>query len=184
MQFDQAYFDAGINRRGTHCEKWDDRGVMGEDGIPLWVADMDFPCAPGIEKAVKMRAEHACFGYNNDEANREVTDALIAFWQRRHDLTFGFDQVVTLPCVITGLKTCVRAFTREGDGVAMFTPVYGPFYASVELNRRRVMPVSLQQDENGRYPMNLAGMEKALGKGMCHELSIRPEGGMLESVTE
>ncbi len=29
-----------------------------------------------------------------------------------------------------------------------------------------------------------AGMEKALGKGMCHELSIRPEGGMLESVTE
>ena len=29
-----------------------------------------------------------------------------------------------------------------------------------------------------------AGMEKALGTGMCHELTIRPEGGMLESVTE
>ena len=80
-------------------------------------------------------------------------------------MTFGFDQVVTLPCVITGLKTCVRAFTREGDGVAMFTPVYGPFYQSVVLNGRRVAGVPLLRDDRGAYPMNLNGMEDALRDG-------------------
>ncbi|MBQ8975553.1 MAG: hypothetical protein IJ072_07530, partial [Oscillospiraceae bacterium] len=67
MQFDQAYFDAGIDRRNTRCEKWDDRGVMGPDGIPLWVADMDFPCAPAIVEAIRERAQHPCFGYSCDD---------------------------------------------------------------------------------------------------------------------
>ena len=83
MQFDQAYFDRGISRRGTRCEKWDDPGMLPEDGIPLWVADMDFPCAPAIEEAVKKRAEHPCFGYNNEAAEEACARALCAFWRRR-----------------------------------------------------------------------------------------------------
>ena len=48
MEFDKAYFDAGLERRGTDCMKWD--GMMEEhrdpDMVPMWVADMDFPSAP------------------------------------------------------------------------------------------------------------------------------------------
>lgn len=55
---DRAYFDAFIDRAGTACEKWDGReDVFGrKDVIPLWVADMDFACAPGIVEALKARA--------------------------------------------------------------------------------------------------------------------------------
>ena len=50
MKFDKAYFDAGLERRGTDCMKWD--GMLEEhhdpDMVPMWVADMDFPSAPAI----------------------------------------------------------------------------------------------------------------------------------------
>ena len=163
MQFDAAYFDAGLDRRDTGCEKWDDRQVMAEGGIPLWVADMDFSCAPAIVQAIRKRAEHPCFGYSCDDPANE--EALRAFWLRRHGLAIAPGQSVMLPCVITGLKACVRAFTAPGDGVALFTPVYGPFYESILSNGRRPMRVSLQADGEGRYAMNLQGMEKALADG-------------------
>ena len=39
-------FDEKIERRGTHSDKWDmmeiKYGVSPKDGIPMWVADMDF----------------------------------------------------------------------------------------------------------------------------------------------
>lgn len=164
MQFDQAYFDQEIDRRGTDCEKWDDRSVMNEGGVPLWVADMDFSCAPAILEAVRKRAAHPCFGYTCE--NPENEGALRAFWQRRHGLRIGEGQTVMLPCVITGLKTCVRAFTRPGDGVAIFTPVYGPFYESVRANDRRVVPLSLLPDARGIYRMDFAALENALRSGV------------------
>ena len=41
-----ARFDQVIDRRGTHCSKWDMMediyGVPGDDGLAMWVADMDF----------------------------------------------------------------------------------------------------------------------------------------------
>lgn len=164
MTFDEAFFEQGIDRRGTGCEKWDDRSVMNEGGIPLWVADMDFPCAPAIMDAVQARAKHACFGYSMDDAPGE--EALIAFWKRRHGLVIQPGETLTLPCVVTGLKACVRAFTAPGDGVAIFTPVYGPFYASIRLNGRKVVPVSLlRREETGHYEMDLNGMEDALKGG-------------------
>ena len=164
MKFDAAYFDQIIDRRNTDCEKWDDRGIMDENGIPLWVADMDFPCSPAIVNVLQERAKHPCYGYNID--NKKDEEALIGFWQRRHGLTIQPGETQMLPCVITGLKACVRCFTKEGDGVAIVTPVYGPFYFSIELNKRRVMSVSLIRDEEtGRYALDLKGMEKALKDG-------------------
>ena len=39
-------FDDIIDRRGTHCSKWDKMeaiyGVPADTGIAMWVADMDF----------------------------------------------------------------------------------------------------------------------------------------------
>ena len=164
MRFDAAYFEQKLDRRNTDCEKWDDRGVMGEDGVPLWVADMDFPCSPAIVDALQQRAGHPCFGYNIDNPENEA--ALIGFWRRRHGVDIEAGETQMLPCVITGLKACVRCFTKEGDSVAIVTPVYGPFYSSIQLNRRRVMSVPLMRDEDtGRYSLDLNAMETALQSG-------------------
>ena len=164
MKFDQFFFEQPLDRRGTDCEKWDDRGVMDQDGIPLWVADMDFPCAPAIVDALQKRAAHPCFGYTID--NPADNQALIGYWQRRHGVTFQAQDIQMLPCVITGLKACVRAFTAPGDSVAIVTPVYGPFYMSIQSNGRAVKAVSLLRDEKtGRYELDFDSMEKALKEG-------------------
>ncbi|MBR3019718.1 MAG: PatB family C-S lyase [Clostridia bacterium] len=164
MRFDAAYFDQVIDRRNTDCKKWDDRSIMNEDGVPLWVADMDFPCAPAVVDALRERAKHPCFGYTIENPADE--EALRGFWLRRHGLTIEPGETAMLPCVVTGLKACVRSFTREGEGVAIVTPVYGPFYASIRANKRKVMPVSLIRDEEtGRYSLDLNAMEETLKNG-------------------
>ena len=62
MKYD---FDTPINRRGTSSFKWDTGpDYFGRDDvIPMWVADMDFACAPCIVEAVKKRADHPIYGY-------------------------------------------------------------------------------------------------------------------------
>lgn len=164
MKYDREFFDAGLKRENTDSVKWDASDMMKKGDIPLWVADMDFACAKPITDALTERAQHPCFGYT--ENNAENTRALCDFWKRRHRVDFMPENTALLPCVVTGLRACVRALTKEGDGVAIFTPCYGPFAASIADNDRKVVGVPLVRDEEtGRYSMDLEGMEKALADG-------------------
>ena len=83
MEFDKAYFDAGIGRVGTDCEKWD--GVMQETGdpdlIPMWVADMDFPSAPAIGQALADVLAWGTWGYTM--CGERDAQALCDFWARQ-----------------------------------------------------------------------------------------------------
>ena len=57
MKFDREYFDAGLYRVGTRCEKWDGmRETHGSQVLPMWVADMDFPSPPQEQEAILRRA--------------------------------------------------------------------------------------------------------------------------------
>ena len=51
-------FDKIIDRRGTHCAKWDMMeplyGVTPEDGLAMWVADTDF----AVPEAVSANLYH------------------------------------------------------------------------------------------------------------------------------
>lgn len=161
--YNHDFFDKGLMRRHTGCEKWDAE-FMGEDTLALWVADMDFACAQSIQKAMLDRVQHPCFGYNADE--EKYTDAFCGYMHRRHGLTIAKEEMLRLPCVVTGLKTCIQAYTAPGDKVAIFSPCYGPFALSVQSNERTLVSVPLLQDEKGYFSMNLKGMEEALQNGV------------------
>ena len=165
MQFDKAYFDAGIVRVGTECEKWD--GMIAATGdesmIPMWVADMDFPSPPAVREALASVLARGTWGYTiRGEAD---TKALTAYWARRHNTVIDPESVMLSPCVVTGLKLGLRAVTKEGDGILVNPPVYGPFFMSIKANGRKVVESPLVADENGRYTMNLAEMEEKLASG-------------------
>lgn len=165
MIYDRVYFDKGIDRRNTQCEKWDDRAVMPEGAIPLWVADMDFACAQPIVDAIRQRAEHPCYGYNLNDPRDE--EAVIGYWQRRHGLAIHPGQTLMLPCVVTGLRACVRAFSTPGERVAIFTPVYGPFYSAIEENGRQAARIPLlREEQSGRYLMDLKALKAELENGV------------------
>ena len=72
----------GVDRRGTHCFKWDSTP---EGVIPMFVADMDFPCAEGIMDALRRRLEHPALGYTmHDDAD---DTALIDYYFRHHGVS-------------------------------------------------------------------------------------------------
>lgn len=162
--FDREYFDAGLYRVGTDCEKWDGcRKREGADVLPMWVADMDFQSPPAIREALLRRAAHPTWGYT------EVTDADLdaprLFWQRRHGLSVEREDVTLLPCVVTGLKLAILSCTRPGDGVIIQSPVYGPFRMSVQATGRTLMDAPLRADTSGRYSMDLEAVERRCREG-------------------
>lgn len=164
MEFNEEYFDAGLYRMGTRCEKWDlCRQEHGEGALPMWVADMDFPSPPAVQQAILNRAAHPTYGYTEPLA--DDAQALIDFWQRRHGLTIAREEIQLLPCVVTGLKTVIHALTAPGDGVMILSPVYGPFRMSVEATGRTLVDVKLRHGDDGRYELDFDAMEAALRGG-------------------
>ena len=162
MTFDKAYFDAGVSRIGTNCVKWD--GMLEEnkdpDMIPMWVADMDFPSPPAVAQALAKVAAQGTWGYTH--AGEKDARALSDYWKRRHQVAIDPQSVLILPCVVSGLRMCVRALTEPNDGVLIFTPIYGPFYAAITESGRKVVASPLERDEKGRYTLNLADAEGKL----------------------
>ena len=164
MKFDREYFDAGLYRMGTRCEKWDEaRKDHGEDILPLWVADMDFPSPPAVQEAILKRAAHPTYGYTAELEDDH--QALINFWQRRHGLTIEQDWLTLMPCVVTGIKAAILALTKPEDKVLIQSPVYGPFRMSVQATGRTLADAPMIRDENGRYSMDLATTEAQLQAG-------------------
>lgn len=182
MKYDQAFFDGGINRQGTNAVKWCAPDIMDEHTIPLWVADMDFPCARPIVDALRKRAGHASFGYTF--AGPEDYQALINFWQRRHRLTIRQDEVMMMHTVVTGLRACVQTMTQPGDGVILQSPVYGPFTSSIQQSGRVVLDAQLKRDEKGRYTMNYEAIEDYLKKGARLMLLCNPHNPVSRAWTQ
>ena len=164
MKLDHDFFDAGLYRMDTRCEKWDEaREAHGADILPLWVADMDFPSPPAVQEAILRRAAHPTFGYTAELADDR--QALIDFWQRRHGLAIEPQSLVMMPCVVTGLKLAILALTQPGDGVIIQSPVYGPFRMSVEATGRTLMDAPLVRREDGSYDMDLAAVDRQCQAG-------------------
>ena len=79
-------FDEIIDRVGTHSAKWDMMetiyGVSPEDGLAMWVADMDFRPPEVVQAAVQAMADHGVYGYFGGAS---AYNAAIAWWmENRH----------------------------------------------------------------------------------------------------
>ena len=173
MKYDKAFFDQPFDRRGTACEKWDGMEERLGEGInPMWVADMDFRCPDEIAEAMVKRAAHPAYGYTGQ--TKAATEAMLAFMQRRHNIALSEEEQILMPCVVTGLRSAVLAFTQPGDGVIVQPPVYGPFYFSVKDNERKTMECPLIRDEKGHYTMDLEAVEEACKNGAKLMLLCNP----------
>lgn len=172
MKYDRAFFDAGIDRRGSRCEKWDDPAFCGPGDLPMWVADWDFQCPQPIVDALKKRADHACYGYPCADPKDQT--AFCDYWERRHGLKLLPEQTEMLPCVVTGLRQAVLTFTQPGDRVLLMTPLYAPFSDAVARSGRRIVDIPLIKGEDARYSVDFDAVEKALQSGIKMILFCNP----------
>lgn len=154
-------FDRVIDRRGTCSVKYDCAEGRGKpaDILPLWVADMDFQSPPAVREAVQKVAQFGIYGYT--AADDSYTAAVRGWFSSR----FGWDPeaqwLVTTPGVVCAVANAVRAFTQEGDGVLIQTPVYYPFGEKILCNGRRVVENPLIF-RDGRYTMDFEDMERKI----------------------
>lgn len=148
-------FNQIIDRRGTHSSKWDNMeaiyGVSPKDGLAMWVADMDFRSPACVDKALADYMSRGVYGYFADfSAYHEA----IRWWmQKRHRWTVKADEIFTTHGLVNGTALCVDAFTRPGDGVVLFTPVYHAFARVIRAAGRRVVQCPLV-NTSGRYTMD------------------------------
>lgn len=162
--YNDEFFDTQYNRLGTNCRKWDQACAQyGEDLIPLFVADMDFRSPKAISDALVKRAAHQTYGYSY-KGSKDL-EFFCEYMHRHHHFQVKPEHVCYSPSVVTGLKLAVRAFSEVGHGVVIQTPVYGPFYSSIELNQRLIIENPLIVGAMGTYSMDLVHLETLFKQG-------------------
>ena len=153
-------FDRPIDRRGTHCVKWDMMeayyGVSPADGLAMWVADMEFRPPAVVQHAVEAMAAHGIYGYFGDE--RDYIAAIRWWMQTRHGWDPAPDAIFTTHGLVNGTGLCVDAYTQPGEAVVLFTPVYHAFARVIRAAGREVreLPLALRE---GRHEMDFAAWD-------------------------
>ncbi len=161
-------FDEVIDRRGTHSSKWDTMeelyGVTPDSGLSMWVADMDFRAPKIIQEKLHGINSHGIYGYYGDY--KEYNNSIKWWMKNRHNWEIDTSWIFTTHGLVNGTGLCIDAFTKPGDGIILFTPVYYQFSNLVEAARRKVVECPLKLIDNHyhfdfvEYERNLSGDEK------------------------
>ena len=163
-------FDEIIDRRGTHSSKWDTMeelyGVSPDNGLSMWVADMDFRAPEVIQRKLRSINSHGIYGYYGDQ--EEYKNSIKWWMENRHDWKIDTSWIFTTHGLVNGTALCIDAFTKRGDGVILFTPVYYQFSNLIEASERKVVECPLKlidshyQFDFNAYERKLSGDEKMI----------------------
>lgn len=149
MKYD---FDKIIDRTSTNSSKWAVKSVFGhEDVLPLWVADMDFPCPEPVVEAIRKRAEHPIYGYTM--ASSGLFEAVVERMERKYGWRVKPEWIVLTPGVVPALNASVRAFAGPQGKVVIQSPVYPPFHRAASNNECQVLNNRLKL-VNGHYQVD------------------------------
>ena len=171
----QPDLDRLIPRAGTGSVKWEYReGAVGHgstlvpaedpDVIPMWVADMDFPCPEVVIEAIRRRAEHPIFGYSMGLPS--YREAFCDWSAARHGFRPDPDWVVPTEGIVPDLGLLVRTYLKPGQGVILHPPVYFPFFGAVRNNGARMRLCPLRREDGpgagdrNPYRLDLERFEK------------------------
>ena len=148
----------------------DEKGWKIKEGftkIPMWVADMNFPVAPSVTKALTERISHPSYGYFTP---RDAYYEAIIRWQRERN------KVVELPReaigyengVLGGIVSALHTLCSQGDAVLIHTPAYIGFTNILTNNGYKSVHSPLTLDGNGVWRMDYVDMEEKIKRHHIH----------------
>ncbi|SEJ69072.1 cystathione beta-lyase [Deinococcus reticulitermitis] len=144
--------------------------LYGEGVIPMWVADMDFPVAPPILRALQERLEHG-LGYPQLMGDPRLIEALRRKLAGNGLTDLPAEGFAFLPGVVPGLYMAVNALSEPGQPVATMTPVYHPFHLAITDLGREVASAPLRAGAD-RWEIDWDALEAAAARSrllmLCH----------------
>ena len=165
MKYD---FNETVDRTGTASIKLEAgekvNPYLPKEHIPLWVADMDFACAPEILRAMHERLDRRILGYTNLSGDCEASACR---WMERR---FGWkpeqEQIVFSAGIVSALFAAVARLTKPGDEVCFLTPAYHPFDDAVK-KQGRVPVYSRMMRKDGEWTIDFADLSAKLSRPNC-----------------
>lgn len=139
----------------------------GFDIIPMWVADMNFPTAPSVVKAITARTAHPAFGYFN--LSDAYFDSIIRWQETRNQVVgltkepIGYENGV-LGCVVSA----AQAFCSSGDKILLHAPTYVGFTGSLTNAGFKLILSELILDDEGIWRMDYEDMDQKLKEHSIH----------------
>ncbi len=122
--------------QSRQCEKW---ARDAPEKIPLWVADMDFPIAPPIRRALEQVIAQSDLGYPRPSLEERLIGAFARWSKTRYGLEVDPDLTVVATDVIQALYFAIVTLTEPGDGILDLTPAYPPYFVAHEQTGRRMV---------------------------------------------
>lgn len=132
-----------------------------EDRLCFQTADMDFACAPEIQKAMIETAQHGIYGYSS--VPNSYYDAICGWFDRRFGWKIDPEGIFPGPAgTHEAIKICIESYTEPGDGIIVLLPSYS-YKGDIEPIGRIMDGVPLLND-NGYYTVDYDALEAACAK--------------------
>lgn len=163
-------FDEDINRLGTNSHKYDDLeklfGLSPQKTLSMWTADMDFKPPQCVFEALNTLSDNGIFGYYGGQESYNF--AVKNWYQSRHGWAIDPNSISVVHGLCAGIGIALRAFSKENEGVIVFTPVYHSFINIIKQNNRKLIeqPMTIQDNEYhidfDKLESSMTGNEKIL----------------------
>ncbi len=152
MKYD---FDKVTNRLNTKSYKWD---LLGEEYIPLWVADTDFQVPPAVTERLQRRIDHGIYGYTL--TGNEVYDAITGWFKREFNADVESKSwIKIIPGIVPGLRV---ASNMGGRGKSLTnTPNYCCLLEAPEYAGNEMITVPMK-NEDEYYTIDFDQLQKAV----------------------
>ena len=137
--------------------------------IPMWVADMNFPCLPAIQEHVIRRMEHPAYGYFIP--SDEYYDAIIRWQKTRNGVKdLNETQIGYENGVLGGVMSALSALCAPKEKILVHRPTYIGFSVSLMNAGYRMVHSDLKKDGDGIWRMDLEDMEQKFRDENIHVL--------------
>ena len=173
MKYD---FDNKVDRSGTNAAKLigyksyifhaDDTMELpfkDDEFIHLWVADMEFACAPEILDAIRARLDRQILGYTVNSDSR-LYDALNTWCKERYDFEFKREELVLSAGVVPAIVRLISYIVKDNEKVLFNTPAYGQFANACRINQKEYITSDLIKDKDGKYTIDFEDMDKKMAQ--------------------
>jgi cystathionine beta-lyase len=107
---------------------------------------------------MKQKADEGIYGYSWHKTP-EYFNAVTGWMKRRHNWDVDKDWIVYSPGIVPAINVMIRSFTQPGDKIIVQSPVYYPFFSTIQNNGRHIQNNQLVYESN-KYSFDFDDFEE------------------------